>query len=152
MSIKPDIKPISESVCVFKCQVYWNKVILSQSIHLPPFSLRISLCSFKNIFSCVYVHAHACVHARVYTHEDQKKVSGLLELDLQVFTNHLLWVQRTKLKSSGRVFLTTDPSFQPLAISISTLPESLFKLSAVVEEILGICLQPYILQQVFSGS
>lgn len=93
-----------------------------------------------------------CARARVYTHEDQKRVSGLLELDLQVLTNYLMWVHRTKLKSSGRVFLTTNPSLHPSAISISTLSESLFKLAAVEEEILGICLQPYILQQVFSGS
>lgn len=48
---------------------------------------------------CMYVHI-LCVHIHIYRR--QKRVSDLLELELQAFVSHLIQMSVAKLRSSAR--------------------------------------------------
>lgn len=49
------------------------------------------------LLTCMYVSACEYVHLSVGAYGDQKKVSGLPQLELQVAVHHVVWVLATRL-------------------------------------------------------
>lgn len=52
---------------------------------------------------CVCTHTHASTHVGMVTYAHMKRMSELLELELQEVLNDQTWVLRSELQSSGKV-------------------------------------------------
>lgn len=104
---------------------FGGKLLYPNWAILPVPSLGVSVvvaCLFVFLFYFIFTSVTLWIYVvYMWVHWGQKRASDLLELGLPVAVNHVMWVLRNKLRSSGRAALIGSAFLKCAFIAINSL-------------------------------